>query len=63
MPTQNLAFICLKESIQVDLPARARFITDAAEHTQVLTQLLDDPFSTEFEEWVANSPLLGGEFL
>jgi deazaflavin-dependent oxidoreductase (nitroreductase family) len=45
------------------MPARARVITDAAEHTQVLAQLLDDPFSTEFEEWVANSPLVGGEFL
>tara|TARA_B100000809_G_C15044350_1_gene496727 strand:- start:923 stop:1114 length:192 start_codon:yes stop_codon:yes gene_type:complete len=63
MPTQSLASICLKESMQADLPARARVITDAAERRQVLTQLLDDPFSTEFEEWVANSPLVEVEFL
>ncbi len=49
--------------MQADLPARARVITDAAERRQVLAQLLDDPFSTEFEEWVANSPLVEVEFL
>jgi hypothetical protein len=53
----------LKESLQADLPARARVITDRAELRQVSTLLLDDPFSTEFEEWVANSPLIEIELL
>ncbi len=53
----------LKESLQADLPARARVVTDEAERRQVLALLLEDPFSTEFEEWVANSPLVEVEFL
>ena len=52
----------LKESLQADLPAWARVITDEVERRQVLA-LLDDPFSTEFEEWIANSPLIEVEFL
>lgn len=53
----------LKESLQADLPARARIITDEDERRQILKLLLDDPFSTEFEEWVAGSPLVEVEFL
>ena len=48
----------LKESVQADLPAQARIISDETERRQVLTLVLDNPFSTEFEEWVAHSPLV-----
>lgn len=53
----------VKESLQADLPARARVISDDEERRRVLTSLLDDPFSTEFEQWVAHSPLVEVEFL
>ena len=53
----------LKESVQADLQARARIVTDEDERRQVLRLLLDGQSSTDFEEWVARSPLVEVEFL
>jgi len=54
----------LKESVQADLPAKARPILDEAERRQVLSRILakirpnvgDE--GSEFETWVAQSPLV-----
>ncbi|MEZ4860271.1 MAG: nitroreductase family deazaflavin-dependent oxidoreductase [Caldilineaceae bacterium] len=53
----------LKESIQADLPATARPITDPAERRTVLariTQKLNQTLNrtTDLETWVADSPLV-----
>ena len=53
----------LKESVQADLQAHARIITDEDERRQVLRLLLDSQSTTDFEEWVARSPLVEVEFL
>ena len=53
----------LKESIKADLPARARIIIQEEERRQVLSLLLEDRSGTDFERWVAESPLVEVEFL
>jgi deazaflavin-dependent oxidoreductase (nitroreductase family) len=55
----------LKGSVQADLPARARPITDEAERREVVTGILDD-LGRGYggaDEWVAGSPLAEVEFL
>lgn len=52
----------LKESVQADLSARARIVTDVGERRQILRLLLDSQPGNEFEDWVAGSPLVEVEF-
>jgi deazaflavin-dependent oxidoreductase (nitroreductase family) len=54
----------LKGSLQADLPARARPITDEAERREVIAGILEDlgRGSGNLEEWVARSPLVEVEF-
>jgi hypothetical protein len=55
----------LKGSVQADLPAVARPITDEAERREVIRGILEDlgRGSDSFEERVASSPLVEVEFL
>ena len=54
----------LKETAQVDIPARAHPITDPAERRRVLTEVLTAiGREGELEEWVDRSPLIGVELL
>jgi hypothetical protein len=49
----------LKESVQVDLPARAKPIAAEAERRAVLARILQNLGSQrDLEEWVARSPLV-----
>jgi hypothetical protein len=54
----------LKGSVQADLPAVARPITDEAERREVIAGILEDlgRGSENLEEWVARSPLAEVEF-
>lgn len=54
----------LKGSIQADLPAVARPITDEGERREVVAGILDDLGRGwgKLEEWVAGSPLIEVEF-
>ena len=56
----------LKGSVQADLPARARAVTDAAERRRVLPGLLAGvPASAggqDLEDWFARSPIVEVEF-
>jgi deazaflavin-dependent oxidoreductase (nitroreductase family) len=55
----------LKGSVQADLPARARPITDEAERREVVSGILEE-LGRDYggaEEWVAGSPLAEVEFL
>ena len=54
----------LKGSVQADLPAVARPITDEAERRDVMQGILEDlgRGTGDFEEWVARSPLVEVEF-
>ena len=54
----------LKGSVQADLPAVARPITDEAERREVIRGILEDlgRGSDRFDEWVARSPLAEVEF-
>ncbi len=54
----------LKETVQADLPARARPITDPAERQAVLTKLLARlGREHSLETWTQHSPLLEVQFL
>lgn len=54
----------LKQSVQADLPARARPILDEAERREVLTGILQNlGRSDDLAEWVARSPLVEIEFV
>ena len=49
----------LKESAQADIPATARAITGAEERHTIFTKLLENiDFETDFDDWMANSPLV-----
>jgi len=49
----------LKESVQADLPARARPIEDESERRQVLAAILRKlEHSSDLEDWVKDSPLV-----
>ena len=49
----------LKGSVQADLPARARPITDRAERREVLSQIIDGlGGGRDLEAWVEGSPLV-----
>jgi hypothetical protein len=49
----------LKESLQADLPATARAITEEAERREVLAKLLQKlEGDRDLEAWVKNSPLV-----
>jgi deazaflavin-dependent oxidoreductase (nitroreductase family) len=49
----------LKESLQADLPATARAITEEAERSEVLAKLLQKlEGDRDLEAWVKNSPLV-----
>jgi deazaflavin-dependent oxidoreductase (nitroreductase family) len=54
----------LKGSVQADLPARARPITDEAERRAVMPGILDDLGRGygDLDDWVARSPLVEVEF-
>jgi deazaflavin-dependent oxidoreductase (nitroreductase family) len=54
----------LKGSAQADLPAVAKPITEEGERREVIAGILEDlgRGSTNFEEWVASSPLAEVEF-
>jgi deazaflavin-dependent oxidoreductase (nitroreductase family) len=54
----------LKGSVQADLPAVARPITEEPERREVIAGILEDlgRGSGNLEEWVANSPLAEVEF-
>jgi deazaflavin-dependent oxidoreductase (nitroreductase family) len=55
----------LKGSVQADLPARARPITDEAERREVITGILDE-LGRGYggaDDWVAGSPLAEVEFV
>lgn len=53
----------LKESIQADLPARARPVVDEAERRVVLSGILRQlGRSPDLDAWVAGSPLVEVEF-
>jgi hypothetical protein len=54
----------LKGSAQADLPAVAKPITEVGERREVIAGILEDlgRGSTNFEEWVASSPLAEVEF-
>jgi deazaflavin-dependent oxidoreductase (nitroreductase family) len=49
----------LKESVQADLRARARLITDEAERREVVAGILEElgRGSGRLDEWIAESPL------
>ena len=54
----------LKESVQVDLPARARPITDDAERRETIAEIhqnLDG--ERDFEAWIKSSPLVEVEII
>jgi deazaflavin-dependent oxidoreductase (nitroreductase family) len=55
----------LKGSVQADLPAVARPITDEEERREVIAGILEDlgRGSGNLEEWVESSPLVEVEFL
>src|SRR5690242_19251548 len=55
----------LKGSVQADLPARARPISDESERREVVTGILEElgRGSGSIDEWVARSPLAEVEFL
>jgi hypothetical protein len=54
----------LKRSVQADLPARARPITDEAERRAVIRRIFEAlGRSGDGEAWVAGSPLVEVEFL
>jgi deazaflavin-dependent oxidoreductase (nitroreductase family) len=55
----------LKGSVQADLPARARPITDEAERREVVAGILDElgRGSGNLDQWVASSPLAEVKFL
>jgi hypothetical protein len=49
----------LKRSVQADLPARARPITDQAERREVLSKIISGlGGERDLEAWVADSPLV-----
>jgi len=54
----------LKGSVQADLPAAARPITDEPERRDVITQIFGGTGrdSAEVEQWVSRSPLVEVEF-
>ena len=54
----------LKGSVQADLPAVARPVTDEAERREVIPSILEDlgRGSGDVEDWVARSPLVEVEF-
>jgi deazaflavin-dependent oxidoreductase (nitroreductase family) len=54
----------LKGSVQADLPARARPVTDEAERREVVAGILEELGRGYggVEEWVAGSPLIEVEF-
>jgi deazaflavin-dependent oxidoreductase (nitroreductase family) len=55
----------LKGSVQADLPARARPITDEAERREVIAGILEELGRGygRLEDWVAGSPLAEVEFI
>jgi deazaflavin-dependent oxidoreductase (nitroreductase family) len=55
----------LKGSVQVDLPARARAITEAGERREVIEEIIGGlgREDGEVERWVAESPLVEVEFV
>lgn len=54
----------LKETVHVDLRARARFVTGLTERRRVLRELLAGiGREADFEPWVAASPIIEVEFL
>jgi deazaflavin-dependent oxidoreductase (nitroreductase family) len=55
----------LKGSVQADLPARARPVTEEDERREVVAGILDElgRGSGRVDEWVARSPLAEVEFL
>ena len=48
----------LKKSINSDLPAHARPVTDPEEKRRVLEAVEPGPASDAIDEWVANSPIV-----
>lgn len=53
----------LKESVQADLPARARPITHKSERKEILSQLLQTlDGDRDFDAWLKDSPLVEVEF-
>ena len=49
----------LKESVQADLPARARPVTDEAERRETFIKLFEKlEGERNFDEWMAGSPLV-----
>jgi deazaflavin-dependent oxidoreductase (nitroreductase family) len=54
----------LKASVQADLPAVARPITDEAERREVVSGILEDlgRGTDRVEDWVASSPLVEVDF-
>ena len=51
----------LKESVQADLPARARPITHTSERKEILSQLLQTlDGDRDFDAWLKDSPLVEG---
>ena len=49
----------LKRSVQADLPARARPITEAGERREVLSKILETiEMAGEIERWVERAPLV-----
>ncbi len=53
----------LKETARVDLPARARLVTDLTERRRVLRELLTGiGREDDFESWLAASPIIEVEF-
>ena len=53
----------LKQSVQADLPARARPITGDAERREVLAEILTRLGRDELDHWVADAPLVEVEFV
>jgi deazaflavin-dependent oxidoreductase (nitroreductase family) len=54
----------LKETAQIDLPARARLITDPPERQRVLHELLAGiGREADLESWAATSPIIEVQFL
>jgi deazaflavin-dependent oxidoreductase (nitroreductase family) len=54
----------LKETVQIDLPARARIVTDPSERRRVLHELLAGiGREAEVESWEASSPIIEVQFL
>ena len=54
----------LKRSVQADLPARARAITDVGERRELLSKILASiDMGDELDDWVGGAPLVEVELL